>query len=945
LGFENPREKDPRFAVLWKAVQQMRMSVKCKDRRNGLKMVKQCFLGSEAVDFLIMKGHARSRKESEDIGNELINLGMIMHASGAEAFRDSRACYVFVDSPLYGPMRQPPEQQSRNIAMKEGGFIFASAVLKLGGAFKNKLQQRYMEIERIDSRIEIKYYNNIRKDPKGVILVTGDCKVEESSKPRKFSLVTMDRTFSFQTLTRQHKELWCNILLECISIRMAAWKEERINKLPKDPAFRKKVTDFVNIIELGEHKHKKTGTHILRCFRGKEAVDTILHYGIAETPHQAVVFGNKLIEHRIIKSYCNEHPFENKKHLYLLFFPETSSKKEGLVEEKASRRTRSFILPEDFMLQRHVSKMRLESPSLKEPVGGARTDKARGAGGKSSNKHSAIDTLAPPRKRRGSGTSAESVSTATTTAASDVEEEEEEEDPKKMSFSSTIPHCLDAVADHVRKSLQNSKSMHGYLAQMIKAELRFAEQQMKAVRTVTLTQADTVLEQMRDLMITAHDASERHFNAANKRLRQLDEAVLRPWKESLSASSAELKSVEKKYKKAREKREEVVRQLENTFKCCNQLTHKMKKKIAKKMHGESGAGSEKKKLKRFAGMFNKGAERKTEDLLKQLEKMSNEYNDQLGVANKATVEFDANCAALSHKVQVIGSKQLVYTKKYLHQWAKMTIDQDEENLQQFTKFFKRTERYSASSDIRDYIVRMRRKQGRKPKIERFTYDLPYTLAEIKNGQFNRSDSIFDQTLENVMKIQKEADNRDVASLDVPAIVLVLIASVQSLGGLTTEGIFRISAAKKDIDRLKEQINQGNYQVKEKSPHVAAGLLKLWIRNLPEPLIPSHLYEEAVKIGKKQSEIQAADIRKFTSKIPVLNRRVIDYIATLAKEIEKLKDVNRMDMTNIAIVFAPGMLQDPGDDPAVMLANSKYEIKFTVALFTHFPHSDESEASR
>eukprot|EP00466_Bigelowiella_natans_P013962 jgi/Bigna1/139490/aug1.50_g14198 len=133
--------------------------------------------------------------------------------------------------------------------------------------------------------------------------------------------------------------------------------------------------------------------------------------------------------------------------------------------------------------------------------------------------------------------------------------------------------------------------------------------------------------------------------------------------------------------------------------------------------------------------------------------------------------------------------------------------------------------------------------------------------------------------------------------------------------------------------------------KEKSPHVAAGLLKLWIRNLPEPLIPSHLYEEAVKIGKKQSEIQAADIRKFTSKIPVLNRRVIDYIATLAKEIEKLKDVNRMDMTNIAIVFAPGMLQDPGDDPAVMLANSKYEIKFTVALFTHFPHSDESEASR
>jgi hypothetical protein len=53
------------------ALKKMREGVVVKDRRYHLKMYKQVFVGSEAVDFLINSGLAASRNEAVRIGLEL----------------------------------------------------------------------------------------------------------------------------------------------------------------------------------------------------------------------------------------------------------------------------------------------------------------------------------------------------------------------------------------------------------------------------------------------------------------------------------------------------------------------------------------------------------------------------------------------------------------------------------------------------------------------------------------------------------------------------------------------------------------------------------------------------------------------------------------------------------------------------------------------------------
>jgi len=77
----------------------------------------------------------------------------------------------------------------------------------------------------------------------------------------------------------------------------------------------------------------------------------------------------------------------------------------------------------------------------------------------------------------------------------------------------------------------------------------------------------------------------------------------------------------------------------------------------------------------------------------------------------------------------------------------------------------------------------------------------------------------------------------------PAILTFLANTVIELGGCETEGIFRISA---DVDacfELRLQLENGIYDrslTKTKDPHVYANVLKMWLGELEDPLIPHAL---------------------------------------------------------------------------------------------------------
>jgi hypothetical protein len=70
-----------------------------KDRRWGLRIFEQCFIGSEAVDWMCQKLYL-SREESIKLGQQCLHLGFFAHVLGEQDFADQPYFYRFTEDGL-----------------------------------------------------------------------------------------------------------------------------------------------------------------------------------------------------------------------------------------------------------------------------------------------------------------------------------------------------------------------------------------------------------------------------------------------------------------------------------------------------------------------------------------------------------------------------------------------------------------------------------------------------------------------------------------------------------------------------------------------------------------------------------------------------------------------------------------------------------------------------
>lgn len=72
----------------------------------------------------------------------------------------------------------------------------------------------------------------------------------------------------------------------------------------------------------------------------------------------------------------------------------------------------------------------------------------------------------------------------------------------------------------------------------------------------------------------------------------------------------------------------------------------------------------------------------------------------------------------------------------------------------------------------------------------------------------------------------------------------------ALGGTKSEGIFRVPGDSDSVSELKLRIDRGYYNLEGvDDPNVLASLMKLWLRELLEPLVPEEMYNECVTNSK------------------------------------------------------------------------------------------------
>ncbi|EGG19085.1 RhoGAP domain-containing protein [Cavenderia fasciculata] len=185
-----------------------------------------------------------------------------------------------------------------------------------------------------------------------------------------------------------------------------------------------------------------------------------------------------------------------------------------------------------------------------------------------------------------------------------------------------------------------------------------------------------------------------------------------------------------------------------------------------------------------------------------------------------------------------------------------------------------------------------------------------------------SNTIFNNTLDQVMEIQRDRLHCD--NDNIPLILKTLVESIISNDGYQTEGIFRVPGQTSEVMRFKSRINELDFSLDTNDVHVLAGLLKLWLRELTEPVIPMECYNDCIKSwNSKNASAQ------ILNQLPQLNRDVIVYLLNFLKTLSSpiYSTKTKMDIDNIAMVFAPGLLRCPSTDSSVLMLNSQYEKDF------------------
>ncbi|XP_077022580.1 rho GTPase-activating protein 39 isoform X2 [Tamandua tetradactyla] len=207
-----------------------------------------------------------------------------------------------------------------------------------------------------------------------------------------------------------------------------------------------------------------------------------------------------------------------------------------------------------------------------------------------------------------------------------------------------------------------------------------------------------------------------------------------------------------------------------------------------------------------------------------------------------------------------------------------------------------------------------------------------TVEEIRHARSAVfSPSMFGSALQEVMSAQKER----YPDRQLPWVQTRLSEEVLALNGDQTEGIFRVPGDIDEVNALKLQVDQWKVPTGLEDPHVPASLLKLWYRELEEPLIPPEFYERCIA-HYESPEAAVAVVHA----LPRINRMVLCYLIRFLQVFAQPANVavTKMDISNLAMVMAPNCLRCQSDDPRVIFENTRKEMSFLRVLIQHLDTS-------
>jgi len=147
---------------------------------------------------------------------------------------------------------------------------------------------------------------------------------------------------------------------------------------------------------------------------------------------------------------------------------------------------------------------------------------------------------------------------------------------------------------------------------------------------------------------------------------------------------------------------------------------------------------------------------------------------------------------------------------------------------------------------------------------------------------------------------------------VPAVLYTCVQYLK-MRGINEEGLLRIPGAQDAVAALRRAADA---QVVQMGPllrdaHTVAGVVKLFLRELSDPLIPFDRYAEFTALNTKNGQnldAAALRVRDLVASLPRANRDTLAYLVHFLVLVARNGKVNKMESKNCAMVLAPGVMR-------------------------------------
>uniref|UniRef100_A0A914UX35 N-chimaerin n=2 Tax=Plectus sambesii TaxID=2011161 RepID=A0A914UX35_9BILA len=180
------------------------------------------------------------------------------------------------------------------------------------------------------------------------------------------------------------------------------------------------------------------------------------------------------------------------------------------------------------------------------------------------------------------------------------------------------------------------------------------------------------------------------------------------------------------------------------------------------------------------------------------------------------------------------------------------------------------------------------------------------------------------------------------SVLVPPVVEQCIMEVQRRG-LNAEGIYRISGSHEEIEKLRQSFDMCGTlnqrvdlsQARVEDIHSVAGLLKLYFRLLPQPLVTFSVYREmaqALRATRNEYD-RIKTTRKAVEEMPPAHVQTLKLLLEHLNVVATNSSANKMTLENLATIFSPTVLCTGSPQQGIILPQQEqYVLHF---LLVHY----------